>query len=76
VPSVVELEPLPAVVPPRPRVDALPAPLPLPEEEPPVPRVVLDEPDPVVEPPAPSVELVWANAITALPATKVAAKAA
>jgi hypothetical protein len=38
----------------------VPAPDPLPAEEPPVPSVVLDEPEPEVDPPAPSVELVWA----------------
>ncbi len=72
----VELEPLPAVVPPSPRVEDVPVPEPLPAAEPPVPSVVLDEPEPVVDPPAPNVELVCAYANTALPARKVAAKAA
>jgi hypothetical protein len=76
VPSVVLLEPLPAVEPPMPSVDDVPAPVPLPADDPPVPSVVLEEPEPAVEPPAPIVELVWANAITALPTRKVVAKAA
>ena len=43
VPKVELAEPLPAVLPPAPRVDDVPTPAPPPAAEPPVPRVVLLE---------------------------------
>src|SRR5262249_42903098 len=74
VPSVVPLEPLPAVEPPSPSV--LPEPLPEPEELPPVPSVVPLELPPVLEPPMPAVELVCAIATNDVPISKPAASSA
>ncbi|MCO5731352.1 hypothetical protein NFC69_07270 [Rhizobium sp. SSA_523] len=75
--------PPPAEEPPVPRVEAEPAPqlvLPagqsVPADEPPVPIVLLDVPPPALVPPVPTVLLVWANAVSVVPAKSTAAKAA
>jgi len=68
-------EPLPAVAAPVPKVEALPDPVP-PADEPPVPMAVPVDPPPVDEPPAPIVELDCAKANVAVPASRLAAKAA
>ena len=72
-PSAAEALPLPAVAPPTPKVEADPAWLPVPADEPPVPSAVEALPLPVVDAPLPTVE--DDCAIADAPSSNVAAAA-